>query len=211
MNANATTLDVSRLPSSAEDHRSPIWWGNVLFLLIETTTLGIMVASYLYFRVVDFQQWPPPRVNHMPILYKPLPDLPIGTVNLALILLGCLPMAWVDRSCLKMKARPVKIGLMIGIVIGLVSAILRYFEFSAIHFKWNDNAYASVVWTILGLHMSYIVTATVESILMLAWIFLHPLDVKHARDIRTTAIYWYWVAGTWLLLYLLIYWVPHWF
>ena len=59
---NRAVIDVSRLPASAMDHRSPIWWGNILLLLIETTMFALLIATYLYFRIVDFDRWPPPRV-----------------------------------------------------------------------------------------------------------------------------------------------------
>jgi hypothetical protein len=36
------------------------------------------------------------------------------------------------------------------------------------------------------------------------------MDIKHARDIRVTAVYWYWIAGTWFLLYFVVYWTPRW-
>jgi cytochrome c oxidase subunit I+III len=42
------TLDVSQLPTETRDSRSPVWWGNTLFMLIETTTVALLLASYLY-------------------------------------------------------------------------------------------------------------------------------------------------------------------
>jgi heme/copper-type cytochrome/quinol oxidase subunit 3 len=58
---------------------------------------------------------------------------------------------------------------------------------------------------ILGMHLLHLVIALGESIIMTAWIFLKGLDTKHARDVRVTAVYWYWVVGTWVPLYLIIF------
>ena len=88
-------IDVSSLPKSVMDHRSPIWWGNLWLLVIETTMFALAIATYLYFRVVDFDLWPPPRVDQMPVLYHPVPDLGVATVNLGIIVLSLLPMIYV--------------------------------------------------------------------------------------------------------------------
>jgi cytochrome c oxidase subunit 3 len=202
------TIDVSRLPHSALDHTSPIWWGNLLLLMIETTMFGILVAAYLYFRIVDFRQWPPPLVDVHPPILHPVPDLKIPTLNLVLLLLSVIPMVVVDRACLKRRLGAVRAGLVICILLGLVTIYLRFQEFRALHFSWDSNAYGSITWTILGMHLLHLITGTCENGLMTAWIYVHGLDDKHARDIRVGATYWYWIAGIWLLLYGLVFWGP---
>jgi cytochrome c oxidase subunit 3 len=203
-------IDVSHLPAQVLDRRSPIWWGNLLLLLIETTMFALLVATYFYIRVVDFDQWPPPRVNRAPILYHPVPSLGIANINLAIIVISLLPMFWVDRACLKRNVPAVKTGLVFAVAFGVVAIVLRFGEFQALHFKWSDNAYASIVWLILGMHLAHLITSTCENLLMTVWIFLKGMDDKHARDIRVTGVYWYWVVGVWVLLYILIYWGPRW-
>jgi cytochrome c oxidase subunit 3 len=204
------TIDVSRLPAHVLDRRSPIWWGNLLLLLIETTMFALLLATYFYLRVVDFDHWPPPRVDRVPILFHPVPALGTATTNLVLILISFAPMFWVDRACLKRKIGAVKIGLILTVLLGITAVVLRFQEFQALQFKWNDNAYASIIWLILGMHLAHLITATCENALMTVWVFLKGLDDKHARDIRVTATYWYWVVGIWILLYIVVYWVPRW-
>jgi heme/copper-type cytochrome/quinol oxidase subunit 3 len=102
----------------------------------------------------------------------------------------------------------VKIGLTLTILFGIAAAVLRFYEFPTLHFRWDTNAYASVIWLILGMHLAHIITATSENGILATWLFAKGLDDKHARDIRVTAVYWYWVVGTWVLLYALVYWGP---
>jgi heme/copper-type cytochrome/quinol oxidase subunit 3 len=206
----APSIDVSKLPHQVLGHRSPIWWGNLWLLVIETTIFALLVAVYFYLRVVDFNQWPPPRVNQTPILYHPYPLLGISTVNLAVILLSLAPMFWVDRACLKRKLSAVRIGLVISVLFGVAAVVLRFQEFQGIQFKWSDNAYASIVWIILGMHLAHLITGTCENAIMTLWIFAKGMDDKHARDIRVTGVYWYWIVGIWVLLYILVYCVPRW-
>jgi cytochrome c oxidase subunit III len=203
----ATTIDVSRLPSASMDYRSPVWWGNLWLLVIETTMFALLVASYFYVRL-NFSHWPPPRVDRFPILYNPLPDLPMATANVIILLLLCVPALIADRACFTLNRRLVNLMLPILILLGLVSIALRFLEFPGLHFRWDDNAYGSVVWTVLVTHLAHLIVATLETVLMVSWTFRYPLSLKHARDVRLTAIYWYWIAGMWLLLYAMVYWGP---
>jgi cytochrome c oxidase subunit III len=205
-----TAIDVSELPSTEMDHRSPIWWGNILLLFIETTMFGLVIAAYFYFRVVDFHQWPPPRSTHNPIQLVPDPALAIPTINLALILISCLPMWIVDRACLRRQTFVVKLALLVSVAFGLLAIGLRFVEFKALHFRWDENAYASVVWTILGIHLAHLITGTCENGLMTVWALARGIDNKHFRDIRITTFYWFWIAAVWVILYLIIYWFPRW-
>jgi cytochrome c oxidase subunit 3 len=197
-------IDVSCLPTTALDHRSPIWWGNILLLVIETTMFALLVATYFYVRVVDFTVWPPPNGNALPPIYNTAPDLPVPILNLCILLASVAPMIWADRACLKRNERAVKLGLVLCVLLGIVVIAIRFLEFKSLHFKWNDNAYASIVWSVLGLHLTHLVIATSENFIMTLWVFVKGLDDKHARDVRVMATYWYWVAGIWVLLFIII-------
>jgi heme/copper-type cytochrome/quinol oxidase subunit 3 len=197
-------IDVSNLPNTVLDHRSPIWWGNMLLLAIETTMFALLVAMYFYARVVDFNVWPPPQVNRLPILYNTAPALLLPTINLFILLVSVVPLILADRACLKRDVPVVKAGLVLCVLLGLVVIVIRFFEFKSLNFKWNDNAYASIIWSIVGLHLTHLVIATAENFIITAWVLVKGLDDKHARDVRVTATYWYWVAGIWVLLYFII-------
>jgi cytochrome c oxidase subunit 3 len=175
----------------------------MLLLAIETMMFALLVSMYFYARVVDFDLWPPPQVNAKPI-FHPAPDWTLPSINLGILLVSVLPMLWVDRACLKRNVVAVKIGLVSCVILGAIVIGLRFLEFHSLHFQWNENAYASIVWTILGLHLTHLVIATSENLIMTVWVFVKGLDDKHARDVRVTASYWYWVAGIWLVLYLVV-------
>jgi heme/copper-type cytochrome/quinol oxidase subunit 3 len=199
-------IDVSGLEHAVLSHRSPIWWGNVLLLVIESTMFGLLIAGYYYIWVVDFRQFPPPYTLHQPVVFNAVPKLGLPTVQLALLLLSCIPMAMVDLACLKPR-RPatIRIGLVVMVLIGLASIVIRYFEFGTLYHKWDSNAYGSMTWMLLGTHMFHLVAATGEIGLMMVWSLTHEVDDKHGRDVRVAAIYWYWVAAIWLLLYAVVY------
>ena len=197
-------IDASKLPEVGWDAQSPIWWGNLLLLVIETAMFGILVASYFYIRM-NFEMWPPPRVNREPILYNTDPNLLWGTINTALHLLLIVPAWMMDRAARRLDNKAVIWTTILVVLGGFLAMGLRYLEFKSTHFSWDDNAYASVVWMILGMHFLHLLVATVETGVMLTFVVKDPLDEKHAVDITTSTVYWYWVIGTWVFLYALIY------
>lgn len=200
-------IDVSDLPLHAFDERAPLWWGNTLLLFIETTTLAILFATYFYLRM-NFQQWPPPKVDVYPTIREPVPDLGAATLNALLLLGSVVPMVWVDRAARRMDKPKLLLGLAVMVAVSLLSLVLRWREFPATKFWWNDNAYASIVWTILGMAVIYMLGGLLEFFILTVWLLTHPLDESRALDATLMAVYWYWVAGTGFLIYLVVYWGP---
>src|SRR4051794_26545992 len=94
------TIDVSGLEAHVLDHRSPVWWGNILLLFIETTMFGLLVATYFYLRM-NFGEWPPPRPEKS--LYATDPKLFFATANTILLILSCAPMGIADWAALHRK------------------------------------------------------------------------------------------------------------
>jgi cytochrome c oxidase subunit III len=201
------TIDVRNLPSTMFDYREPLWWGNTLLLFIETTMFGILVAVYFSVRM-NLSPFPPPKVDTFPVIYNPVPDLLIPTINLAVLLLSLIPCIWVDLSARRKNEGAVKIGLILTLTFNVAAFVLRFYEFNSLHFRWDDNAYGSVTWTILGVHLLHILALGCEDIYLLVWTFAKGFDDKHALDLTVTAVYWYWIVGVWVLLYALVYLSP---
>ncbi|MFL5328519.1 MAG: heme-copper oxidase subunit III [Gemmataceae bacterium] len=200
-------LNVESLPPHAFDTRSPVWWGNTLLTFIETMTVTLMVASYLYL-CRNETQWPPPLLNRDPPIYEPLPNLGPGTVNLVLMLVSLVPMIWADWSARRGRYAGVIFGLATALILGCIATGVRFLEFPAVKVSWDDNAYGSLVWAILVLQLFYLVVAVAEAGITLLWVGLHGLDEKHAMDVTLTAVYWYWDVAAWIVLYAIVYWTP---
>jgi cytochrome c oxidase subunit III len=199
-------LDVSHLPEGAFDSASPVWWGNTLLIFIETTTIALLLASYFYcWR--NLEHWPPPLPNQ-PSEYDPMPHMAPATTNFILMALSCIPMYLTNKAARALSAKGVRIGLWVMFAISALTIIIRFYEFPALKFRWSDNAYASIVWTITGLHLTYLLAGAGEFLIMGAWVMTHPLDEHHAHDVTLAGAYWYWVAGTWAVIYFVIYLSP---
>jgi cytochrome c oxidase subunit 3 len=198
------TIDVSKLPIDALDQPSPVWWGNTLMIFIESMTVILLLAAYFYYRK-NFDAWPPPKIDVSPPIYNTNPKLLLGTIQLVLLVLSVVPMYLTDQAARRLSRTGTIIGLAVMIVIGTIASAIRWHEFGSFYFWWNDNAYGSIVWTILGIHMLYLLSVTAELLIILAWLIAYPIEPKHALDTTLCGGYWYWTAGTWVVIYATIY------
>ena len=199
-------IDVSELPHHGFDTYDPVWWGNNLLLAIETSMFAILIATYFYLRQ-NFTLWPPP-VAQLTATLRPLPELGYGTANTILLLLGCIPVVFSDLSARRDNRDGARVGLLISLIVGFAALVLRGFEFSAMYFRWDSNAYGSIVWFMLGMHMLHLMILTTETALLTVWIFRREFDMKHRVDIVAISVYWYWVVAIWVILYAIIYFTP---
>ena len=203
----AKAIDISQLPATKLDTHAPLWWGNLLGLAIETVAFGVLIAAYFTVWMTT-SPFPPPHVNQYPINLNPVPDLTIPTINLAVFILSLVPDIWLDVSARAKRERAVKILLPVTLAFNVVTIVLRFYEFDSLYFRWDDNAYASVVWAILFMHMIHLFIMAIEDIFEIAWITSKGLDEKQALHITVVAGYYYWIVGIWIPLYVLVYLLP---
>jgi heme/copper-type cytochrome/quinol oxidase subunit 3 len=207
MTESARTLDVSGLPLTAFDTRTPVWWGNTLFILIETTTIALLVVSYFYEWQYD-PQWPPTQSNRGTSTPSTYPGLGLSTLDVLLAIASLAPAAWMDQAAREHDEGRVGRALNALTVIGGVLILLRSLELSSLGFRWDDNTYGSLVWGLLFVHLTYLIAAVLEAATTLIWVLLHGVDEHRAVDVTLLAAYWYWLVGVWVVVYLTVYWAP---
>ncbi|RUX05260.1 cytochrome C oxidase subunit III, partial [Mesorhizobium sp. M8A.F.Ca.ET.023.01.1.1] len=178
---------------------SQSWWGTLAFMLIEGTGFALAIAVYLYLMSLA-PLWP---------LDTAPPDLLAGTILTVFLVLSVLPNILVNRWARQQDLRKVRIGLIVMSLVGIVPLILRAFEFPAMHIKWDQNAYGSIVWVMLGLHTTHILTDVVETLVLTCLMFSrHADNPRRFGDVNDNAMYWNFVVATWLPMYACLYWVP---
>jgi heme/copper-type cytochrome/quinol oxidase subunit 3 len=193
-------LDVSQLPSHAFGPSSPMWWGTIGMIVVEGMLFALTIMSYFYLRS-QAAEWP---------LRAPPPDLLWGTLNTVLMLLSGIPNAWTKRSAEQFDQRRVRTGLWLCTLIGLVLMAVRVGEFATLNVHWNENAYGSVVWLLMGLHTTHLITDTYNTAVLAALFSGGPLECKRYVDVSENAGYWYFVLVSWLAVYAVVFWGARW-
>jgi heme/copper-type cytochrome/quinol oxidase subunit 3 len=195
-----TIVDVSTLPRFAFGHRGLVWWGTVGFMVIEGSmfVMGLIVYFYLRLKV---EEWPPSLGD---------PGISFATMNLALILFSCVPNALAKRAAESFNLRAVRLWLVVLTLIGAAAVVLRAFEYTQLNTRWDDNAYGSIVWVLLSLHTIHVATDVVDSGVLTAVMFVGPVTEQRFVDVSENSLYWYFIVGWWIPIYLTIYWAPRW-
>src|SRR3982751_2080924 len=123
-----TVIDASRRPPAGFGYHSPMWWGVLAMIAIESTMFGSLAASYFYVHL-SFKEWPPHGT--------PNPDLGIPTLMLALLLLSVVPVYLGDRlSRTGENDRAMMFWIWAGVAAGFVLLIVRIFEFGSLNCRW---------------------------------------------------------------------------
>jgi heme/copper-type cytochrome/quinol oxidase subunit 3 len=75
--------------------------------------------------------------------------------------------------------------------------------------RWDANAYGSIVWAILLLHTTHLVTDCFDTVVLAALMHTpHGEKPRRSVDVSENALYWHFVVITWVPLYALVYLVP---
>jgi len=192
-------LDVSKLPLHGMGTASPTWWGTCAFMLIEGSGFGLAIAVYFYLMSIA-TTWP---------IEAPAPGLWPGTCLTVLLLASIVPNLILSRLARQQDLRRVRFGLIVMSILGALPLVFRAIEFTVLGVRWDDNAYGSIVWVMLGLHTTHIVTDLIDTLVLTCLMFSrHADNPRRYGDVQDNALYWNFVVAAWIPLYLCIYWVP---
>jgi heme/copper-type cytochrome/quinol oxidase subunit 3 len=188
-------LDVSDLPSYGFGTRSLMWWGTLGMSAIEGVGFALMILVYFDLKA-GARIWPQEA---------PLPDLSWGTVNMALAFVSLIPNVLANKAADDHDLRKMKLWLVVVIGVGLALLGVRWYEFHALHVKWDSSAYGSAVWTLLGLHTFNLLTNVADFIVIAALIFQGPIDGKRFVDVAENTGYWWFIVLSWIPVYVTVY------
>jgi heme/copper-type cytochrome/quinol oxidase subunit 3 len=119
------------------------------------------------------------------------------------------PNHWTKRAAERGDERAMRIGLVLCALFGVALIAVRALEFTALNCRWDADAYGSVVWLLLGLHTTHLVTDVYDTIVLAALFFAPgPLEGRRHVDVSENALYWYFVVFVWLPVYAVIYLYP---
>nr|HET7859277.1 cytochrome c oxidase subunit 3 [Caldimonas sp.] len=188
-------LDVRALPSFGFGPRSLMWWGTAGLMTIEGTVFALAVVVYFYLRSHS-QLWP---------MRSPPPELLWGTLNTAVLVASAWPNQLAKRAATRLDRAGVQLWLTVCTVLGFLILLLRGLELTALNVRWDADAYGSIVWMIMLLHTTHLVTDTWDTTVLDVLFFTGPLEGKRYVDVSENAVYWDFVVLSWLPIYAVIY------
>jgi len=174
------------------------WWGTLGFCILEGTGFAMAIGAYLYLAFIN-PQWP---------LSAPPPALAWSSAVTIVMVLSVWPNMLAKVAAKHEDLRAVRRDLVIMSAVGLLLIMLRFLEFGALHVRWDENAYGSVVWLLLGLHTTHIITDVGDTLVLTVLMFTKHGRGRRFSDVEDNAFYWNFVVLSWLPIYALLYWGP---
>lgn len=192
-------LRVSDLPLHGKASASPTWWGTLTFMLLEGSAFAVCIGMYLYLLSLA-PAWP---------IEAPPPNLGPGTLVTLILLVSAVPNWFVGQWARQHSLHKVRFGMVVMTLLGIAPLIVRVFEFRALNIWWDANAYGSILWLLLGLHSTHVITDLADTIVLGVMMFTrHGANRRRFGDVHDNVMYWNFVVVTWIPIYLCIYWIP---
>jgi len=189
-------LDISTLPTFAFGNRSPMWWGTMGLMAIEGTVFALTIMAYFYLRS-HATKWP---MSQFP------PELIWGNLNTAIMLGSMIPNHYAKQAAERLDLKKTQFWMVVCMLVSIAFLGVRVLEFGALNTRWDSNAYGSVVWMLMALHTTHLITDAFDSGVLTVMTFTGLMEGKRYVDVSENAAYWYFVVLSWLPIYAVVYW-----
>ncbi len=179
----------------------PLWWGIAGAVAIELVVVANLLTSYFYL-ALENEAWPPEGVDP--------PELLWGSLVVVALVSSAVTMWWAGRGSDAGKRTQLALGVTASCLLATMALGFRGLQFAALDIRWDEHAYGSIVWVIAGFHFTHVVSAILGTavVALLAWRGYFTPQRQLAVVVDT--LYWYFVAGVSVPIYIVLFWVPRW-
>lgn len=192
-------VDAANLSRFTTGKDAPIWWGIVGLILIEITVVTVFSTSCLYLQMVN-ETWPPASTE--------VPDLLLPTLSLIIMLISCITMWLAGRAINENSSKRFAFYTAVSVLMAGVVLLIRWQKFQKFEFRWDENAYASMVWILTGFHFLHVVSAAIGTAVISYLGMLGFYNKDRQIGVVVDTLYWNFVAVAWIPLYFVLYWAP---
>jgi cytochrome c oxidase subunit 1/cytochrome c oxidase subunit I+III len=160
-------------------------------------TTGFMIEGSMFVLVVIVYFVLRLRAAEWPFSLPP-PSLTYGTWMTVVLLISAVPNMMAKHAAERLDLPKARTMMVVCCAFGLAVTAIRVFEFTGLNCRWDSNAYGSIVWVIMGLHTTHVVTDVVDTIVLTALIFTAHANPRRLVDVSENALYWNFIILTWL-------------
>ena len=188
------------LPTSVGGARSTGWWGMALFIVAELVLFGSALAAYFYLRFRS-PAWPPAGIE--------APDLTLGWIATAFLVLSSVPVIWGERGIARGQVWRLRLGIAVAMAMALAFLSIQGYEYATADFGYRTSAYGSLFFTITSLHGLHVIGALLIGVYLQARSLAGHFDEDHHLAVQTGALYWHFVDLVWIAIFASLYLSAH--
>jgi cytochrome c oxidase subunit III len=170
--------------------------GMLLFIGSEIMLFGSFFTAYFFIRVVNHDSWPA-HGDHIPVF--------VAGINTAILVTSSFTMHWALRSIKSGNRAGLQAGLSLTFLMGLTFLLTQIAEYARIGFAPRDNAFATIFYSLTGLHGAHVFVGL--TLLLFATIrsFRGHYSPEHHHGVEIPGIYWHFVDVMWIVVYTTVY------
>jgi cytochrome c oxidase subunit 3 len=185
-------------PANRSSRVEPALLGMLLFIISEVMVFGAFFTAYFFIRIVAVPG------GWFPIDGKDLP-VAVAGVNTAILLSSSLTMHWAQTSIKNGNRFGLQAGMSATFLLGLTFLFIQINEYIHIGFAPQDNAQATVFFSLTGLHGAHVTIGLVLLGMVTVRAFRGHYSAEHHHGVEVPGIYWHFVDIMWIIVYTTIY------
>ena len=170
--------------------------GMLLFIGSEIMLFGSFFTAYFFIRVVNHDPWPNPCDN-LPVF--------VAGINTAILVTSSFTMHWALTSIKRGNRAGLKAGLVLTFAMGLTFLLTQIAEYARIGFSPSDNAFATVFFSLTGLHGMHVFVGLMLLLFAAIRSFRGHYSPEHHHGVELPGIYWHFVDVMWIVVYTTVY------
>lgn len=86
------------------------------------------------------------------------PELIWGNLNTAIMLGSIIPNHYAKKAAERLDLKKTQFWMVVCMLVSVAFLAVRVLEFGALNTRWDTDAYGSVVWMLMALHTTHLIT-----------------------------------------------------
>jgi heme/copper-type cytochrome/quinol oxidase subunit 3 len=189
----AAAANRSLVTPTTKPVHSTAWWAMATVIATEGMVFVILLGAYFFLRA-SAPQWPQGGISP--------PELKLS-VPFSFVLWGSsIPIFYAEAAIRRGSQRGLRVGLLISAVMGLAFVAYTFFAFQDLTFGWRDNAYGSIFYLIVGLHILHVVVGLCMNAVVQIKAWQGKFTATRHTSVEVFGLYWHFVDAVWLFVFL---------
>ena len=176
----------------------PALLGMLLFIISEVMVFGAFFTAYFFIRIVAVPG------GWFPIDGKDLP-VAVAGVNTAILVSSSLTLHWAQTSIKNGNRFGLQAGMTATFLLGLTFLFIQINEYVHIGFAPQDNAQATVFFSLTGLHGAHVTIGLILLGMVTIRAFRGHFSPESHHGVEIPGIYWHFVDVMWIVVYTTVY------